>query len=146
MVTRNGHCMCGAVNFTATGVSSEFGACYCDMCRRWNGDRFVGVHVPFGAMQIDGADQITTHKSSDWAERSFCKNCGSNLWYRLTDGPDAGNYSVALGLIDDVTGMTLAREFFVDRKDCLFDLPEGRIQMTTADIHAKYGLSEEASK
>jgi hypothetical protein len=137
--------MCGAVSFTATNVSSEFGACYCEMCRRWNGDRFVGVHVSFEGMQVAGENHIAVHKSSDWADRSFCKTCGSNLWYRLTDGPEAGNYSVALGLFDDVEGMVLAREFFVDRKDCLFELPEDRVQMTTAEINAKYGLSEEAS-
>ncbi|MDP2580163.1 GFA family protein [Shimia thalassica] len=139
MTTRTGHCMCGAVRFTAQNVPSGFGACYCESCRRWSGDRFAGVHVASDDLDVTGADHVTTLQSSAWANRSFCKTCGSSLWYRLTDGPEAGSCSISVGLLDDASGLVLEREFFVDRKDCIHDLPADRIQMTTADITAKYG-------
>lgn len=139
MATRTGQCMCGVVSFTARNVPSGFGACYCDMCRRWAGDRFVGVHVMPQDLQIKGGTDINTIRSSDWAERAFCRRCGSGLWYKLLAGPDAGSTSLSVGLLDDASGMFLAREFFVDRKSCLHALPEGREQMTTAQIMARYG-------
>ncbi len=130
--------MCGAVRFRADNVPSDFGACYCDSCRRWSGDRFVGVHVDTQNLKVFGGADINSVRSSDWAERAFCRHCGSGLWFRITAGPQAGSTSLSVGLMDDVSGMKLAREFYVDRKTCLHELPEDREQMTTQQVEALF--------
>lgn len=134
MSDKTGKCMCGAVSFTARNVPAEFGGCYCDMCRRWAGSRFNGVHVAHDDLQLSGRDHVQVVKSSDWAERAFCNKCGSALWYHLTEGPYANGVSLSVGLFDDPSGMTLKREYYVDRKTCLHQLPENRVQMTEAEV------------
>ena len=126
--------MCGAVSFTATNVPSEFGSCYCDMCKRWTGSRMMGVHVNSDDLVLSGQDAVSTIKSSDWAERAFCNKCGSGLWYRVTEGPYANGVSIPVGLLDDTSDMKLVTEYYVDRKTCAYDFPPERQQLTEAEV------------
>lgn len=135
--------MCGAVTFVARNVPVDFGACNCDMCRRWSGGRWMGVHVGRDDLEISGLDAITTFKSSDWAERAFCAKCGSSLWYHVTQGAYSDVVSIGVGLLDDTSDMTAAREFFVDCKTAAYTFPEDRIQMTKAEVFAMFARLEE---
>lgn len=140
---KTGKCMCGAVTFTAHKVEPNFGACHCDMCRRWSGGRWMGVHIEKSDLEISGEDAITTFKSSDWAERAFCNKCGSNLWYRQTEGPYASGVSIGIGLLDQTDDLKLAREYFVDNQTGAYAFPEDRIQMTEAEVIAMFAPSEQ---
>jgi hypothetical protein len=142
MTDRTGHCLCGAVSFTAKNTGSEFGTCHCKMCQRWAGSSFSGLHVANADLVFSGTEFIGVFKSSDWAERAHCTKCGSALWYRLTDGPFTGSTSVAIGLLDDTQGLTLVREYFVDYRNSANALPEGRKQMTEADMIAMFSSSD----
>lgn len=113
------------------------------MCRRWSGGRWIGVHIEMQDLQLSGAEEIATFKSSDWAERAFCKKCGSNIWYRVTEGPYASGVSIGVGLLDDTDEMKLAREFYVDRQTGAYEFPADRIQMTEAEVIALFAPSEE---
>ena len=42
---RTGHCLCGAVQYTATLPEEGLGACHCEMCRRWTGGPYVSVRT-----------------------------------------------------------------------------------------------------
>ncbi|MFT5430824.1 MAG: hypothetical protein ACI9OJ_001502 [Myxococcota bacterium] len=86
--THQGGCLCGAVRFVATGVKTTHHACHCDTCRGWSGGPFLGCHA--ASVEFEGADNIARYDSSDWAQRGFCKTCGSNLFYFLKP---AGTYS-----------------------------------------------------
>ena len=37
------------------------------------------------AVDFTGASNIARYDSSEWAQRGFCRNCGSNLFYQLKD-------------------------------------------------------------
>ena len=76
-----GHCLCGAVSYKAEDVESHIHACHCSMCRRWNGGPALAASV--GSVSFEGEENISRYASSDWAERGFCKKCGSNLFYFL---------------------------------------------------------------
>lgn len=76
-----GKCLCGAVQFEARDIEKHVHACHCSMCRRWNGGPAMAASV--GAVTFTGEDNIVRYTSSDWAERGFCKQCGSNLFYCL---------------------------------------------------------------
>ena len=55
--------------------------------------------------------------ASELAERAFCNRCGSSLFWRMTaEGPYKGTTSVTLGSLDDRSGVTLVKEWFIDRK------------------------------
>ncbi len=76
-----GQCLCGVVTFEAKDVESHVHACHCPMCRRWNGGPALAVAV--GSVTFAGEANIRRYRSSEWAERGFCKKCGSNLFYFL---------------------------------------------------------------
>lgn len=135
---RNGQCLCGAVGITVTDPAHDLGACHCRMCRRWTGSAFVTLRVPVPALQIRGADQVRAYRSSSWATRSFCGTCGATLWYRADAG---GDYYIAAGLLDDLSGMRLEREIYIDCKPDAFGFAGPTQQMTEAAFLAALGLS-----
>jgi hypothetical protein len=133
---RTGQCMCGAVRFTAKGVSDTFATCHCKTCQRWTGSSFKGVSVPIEGLAFEGRDHIAVFKSSGFAERAHCRSCGSALWYKLTAGPYVGEASIAVGLLDDTDGLVLGHEYFVDRKNSTNEEPGGHKQLTAAQVQA----------
>ncbi|MHA3913490.1 GFA family protein [Halovulum sp. GXIMD14793] len=143
MSDRRGHCLCGAVSFTIQEPKTEFGACHCSMCRQWTGSALLALEVPADKITVSGQDSIAAYRSSDWAERCFCKTCGSKLWYRVTaEGPHQGAYHLAVGLLDDLAGMKLTSEIFIDEKPDGYAFAGPLDQMTGAQVMALYSGEE----
>ena len=141
-----GQCMCGAVSFSARNVPDTFGGCHCKMCQRWAGSALLGVTVQEADLDWAGQENIKRLQSSDWAERAWCDNCGSGLWYRVTaEGPHKGGYEFPIGLFDDASGLRLVREIFVDRKPDAFAFSGDHEMLTQAQAMALYGLTDEGS-
>ncbi len=134
--------MCGAVSFTAADVPSEFGACHCEMCRRWSGSALLALTVKAADVTFAGEAHIRTLQSSDWAERAWCQRCGTGLYYRLTgdSGPGAGTMTMPLGIFDDPDGFTFSNEIFIDCKPDSFAYAGERERLTRAEVMAKYGV------
>lgn len=128
--------MCGAVKYSITTPVSETGACHCSMCRKWSGGVYMGVQVPKGGLDIDGEENLSIYTSSPWAERVFCKVCGSSIFYRVTaPGPMNGEMHVGFGTIDDVEDVALTGELFIDLKPEAYAFAgDGRHQMTEAEV------------
>jgi len=80
-----GSCLCGKVAYSAK-VKTGAGACHCHMCRRWSGGLYMSVHA-LGKVEFQGAENIQNYESSEWAERGFCTQCGSSLYYFLKPRP-----------------------------------------------------------
>lgn len=137
---RNGKCLCGAVSFTIRDLKSDFGACHCKMCQRWAGSAFMGLTVPADTITLKGTENICRYQSSEWAERAWCNKCGSNLWYQVTaEGAHSGAYHMAVGLLDDTTGLEITREYFVDVKMEGLTLAGERKQFDTAAMLEMFG-------
>lgn len=138
MTGRIGKCLCGAVRFELRETGS-FGVCHCEQCRRWAGSALFGVTVPEAAMQVEGAENIRTYRSSEWASRSFCGLCGSGLWYRFDKGVDgAGDYEVPVGLLDDGNGLALKGEIFADEKPDSWALTGEHERLTRSQTMEKF--------
>lgn len=114
MAEHAGKCLCGAVRFTADEAEPHFHACHCSMCRRWSGGPLFVVLA--SGVKFDGEENVARYDSSAWAERAFCKRCGTNLFYRLKK---TDQYYLSVGAFDDPTAFNLAGEIYVDHK------PEG---------------------
>ena len=141
MSERSGGCLCGAVRFTARDVPETYGACHCEMCRRWTGSALLGVTVPQASVTWQGAEHIARFQSSGWAERAFCARCGSGLWYHVTaNSAHAANLELPIGLFDTADGLRLTSEIYIDHKPDSYALAgEGRTLMTRAECVAKFG-------
>lgn len=134
---RTGKCMCGAVRFTAKDLG-EASACHCGMCRRWAGGPWIGVSA--GPIEWQDDEALEVVESSAWAERGFCRKCGSGLFYRITaEGKHQGVTSVSLGALDDPKGIALTKEWFIDRKPDVYALAGDRERVTEAEIMAAFG-------
>lgn len=138
--TRTGGCMCGAVRFEVDLPKPEYGACHCDMCRRWTGSALLGVSVPTQNLRWKDETAIGRIQSTSWAERGFCTRCGSGLFFRVTmDSEWSGNIEIPIGLLDDASGLTMTNEIYIDHKpDSYAYSGEGRTLMTRQDCVEKF--------
>ncbi|HIC79818.1 MAG TPA: GFA family protein [Kiloniellaceae bacterium] len=127
-------CLCGAVKITVSGDHKEVGACHCTMCRRWGGGPALAVDVGKD-VTIEGQDSIGVYHSSDWAERAFCKSCGSNLFYRLLQ---TGDHYLYAGLFDDQDDFAMTAQVFIDEKPDYYAFANETKNMTGAEIFAMY--------
>ncbi|WP_299949993.1 GFA family protein [uncultured Ruegeria sp.] len=135
-----GQCMCGAVTVTATPARDALGACHCDQCRRWTSSMLVTFEAEPGYAALG---PVKTYISSDWAERAFCAECGSSLWYRITlPGDMHGQTQMAAGLFEE-TGSDLKLELYIDKKPQGYAFTGERRQMTKAEVEAMYALPDE---
>ena len=133
-----GRCMCGAITFEAEPAAMAFHACHCDMCRHWTGAAMLAVSVPEGAIRFAGAEHIRAFQSSPWAERAWCDRCGSNLYYRLTEGPLRGTYYVSLGAFDAPEAFAFGSEMYFDQKPASYGFAGERRTLTKAEVEAMY--------
>lgn len=91
-----GGCQCGAVRYVIAPPLIRPSICHCRMCQKAFGSFYaplVGTHdfrLTRGALAI--------FRSSDAAERGFCRDCGTPLSFRNL--PD-GEMNVSIGSLDD---------------------------------------------
>ena len=145
MTKRSGKCLCGGVKFTCTPKPQDDGmhvdACHCGMCRRSVGGPFLGVSLAEPPI-VEDESQLNVYKSSEWAERLFCKTCGSNLFYRMTD---TDFHTVLVGALDDMADAKLTLEIFTDEKPGYYDFAQDTKKMTGAEVMAMFASGESAS-
>ena len=110
-----GGCLCGNVEFSADLPSKWCAHCHCSMCRKSHGAGYV-TWIGFDQGQVRfsrGEDQVTWHESSPGAQRGFCKQCGSSVFFRSERW--AGELHIALGCIDGVVDRQPQANVFFDR-------------------------------
>lgn len=77
-----GGCLCGEIRYRITEPAIDTCFCHCRMCQK-----FTGAPVTAGSTYPVSGVQFTKgepkyFRSSPFAERGFCPNCGSSLTYR----------------------------------------------------------------
>ena len=133
MTTMTGKCLCGAVSFEAKGVETHHHACHCAMCRRWSGGPLFAA--PVESVSFQGEEAIGVYESSTWAERAFCKACGSNLFYRVKQ---TGQHIISIGTFDDTEAFKLVGEIFIDQKPDGYNFAGDLPKKTEAEVFAMF--------
>ncbi|MEM1046870.1 MAG: GFA family protein [Pseudomonadota bacterium] len=133
-VGNRGKCLCGAVTIWVGAAHTDVGICHCAMCRRWGSGPNMAIEVGKDLV-IDGFESITTYRSSEWAERAFCRTCGSNLYYRIVE---EDTYAVCVGLFEEFRGMELKSQIFIDEKPDFYAFANETVTMTGAEVFALY--------
>jgi len=78
-IERTGHCLCGAVRFTARGEPKWVAHCHCESCRRATSAGFA-TYVGYRADAVAWTGEAPRqYHSSPGVTRSFCGNCGSPM-------------------------------------------------------------------
>jgi len=129
-----GHCLCGVVKFTVKTMNNSVDACHCGMCRRWGGGPLMSVSCGKD-VTFEGEENITVYNSSDWAERGFCKLCGSHLFYRLKE---ANDHQLPAGLFESQKNFHFDFQVFTDRKPAFYNFANNTKEMTEAEVIKKF--------
>lgn len=129
-----GSCLCGAVRVLAKTMSADVGVCHCTMCRTWGGGPLFAAECE-SDLQFEGPEHISTFSSSEWAERGFCRTCGTHLFYRLKNG---GHYAIPVGLFDDVEQWQLAEQIFIDQKPSFYSFAQETKLLTGEEVFARF--------
>ena len=135
-----GSCLCGKIKVTVKSMNTHIGACHCGMCRKWSGGPAMvfdcGSDVTFS-----GEEYIKVYNSSDWAERGFCGQCGSHLFYRLKESKQ---HFIPVGLFDDdIDGIVFDHQVFIDDKPKYYDFANKTKNMTGEEVFAQFSSTEE---
>ncbi len=127
-----GHCLCTSVSFEASTAAHDVGVCHCSMCRKWSGGPYIGLDC---GTDVTFTGKLTTFDSSEWAERGFCTNCGTHLYYKFKD---SGQMIMPAGLFDDNQQLHMDHQIFVDEKPAYYDFANQTTNMTGAEVMAMF--------
>lgn len=111
-----GSCLCGAVQFTATPPANWCAHCHCTYCRRANGAPFVTwAGFPEGQVRVvKGEEHLQQFKATPQATRTFCRTCGTQLFFRGERWP--GEIHVTRASLEDGADLVpTAHVFFSDK-------------------------------
>jgi len=110
MTTRTGSCLCGAVRFETTGALRDVVVCHCGMCRKAHGHIGAYTATSRNALRFVEARGLKWYRSSTKAQRGFCSECGSTLFW---DGDGRDMISIAAGALDSPTGLSTSLQIHI---------------------------------
>jgi len=120
-IRASGGCLCGAVRFEVRGELAPPTACHCSQCRQQTGHFYVGANADRAALSLVKQDGLAWYRSSEIAERGFCKTCGATLFW---SADTAKTISIAAGALDPPTGLRIAKHIYVGSKSDYYDVPD----------------------
>jgi hypothetical protein len=92
-----GGCQCGAVRYALLALPTDPHICHCRMCQKAFGSFFAPLTgVPLAAFALTRG-RLSIFRSSDQAERGFCRDCGTPLTFHYI-GRD--RIAVSIGSLD----------------------------------------------
>ncbi|WP_447528543.1 GFA family protein [Vreelandella sp. TE19] len=131
---KHGACLCGNVRLAAKIDNDQVSACHCETCRKWGGGPLLVAEC--GAdVRFEGVEYITTFASSDWAERGFCNQCGTHLFFRLKDG---GFHGIPVGLFKGDNEWTFAEQVFIEQKPAFYSFTQKTRNLTGEQLFTQY--------
>lgn len=131
--THEGKCLCGSVTFTAEIAEKHADVCHCAMCQKWAGG--IAMLVDAVSLSVSENEHLGIYKASEWAERGFCKKCGSSLFWRMQDGSHA---TVSVASLESSEGFTFTKEIFIDEKPDFYSFAQDTDKMTGAEVIAMF--------
>jgi hypothetical protein len=120
-----GRCLCAGVSYRITGPLREIVACHCNQCTRTSGNFVAATSVSASDLNFAAQDTLCWYRSSDAAERGFCRRCGSNLFWRALR---EDTISIMAGTLDPPTNLKIARHIFVASKSDFYEITDAAPQ------------------
>jgi len=108
-----GGCQCGALRYEWLETPSHSSVCYCRMCQKASGQPFMGLTGGKWEHLRWTHGTLAIFKSSNMAERGFCRDCGTPLTY-MFEG--TGEISVAINSLDDPEAAPPTRQYGIEGK------------------------------
>jgi hypothetical protein len=121
----NGHCECGLVRYEIGGDIKDFSHCHCSQCRRLHGAAFA----TFAAVSRDefrylsGESALKVYASSEFNDRVFCAECGSNILVDAKQDPDL--LYVCMGTVDGDPACPTGYHEYAGSKAAWYEITDG---------------------
>ena len=125
-------CLCGAVSLE-TAENRELHACHCGKCRTWAVARLL-LWPPGARNHRQRAHRALS--ASEWAQRCFCKHCGTHLFVQV-----GNDYYINAGLFADNAGFETTSQIFIDCKAPYYDLANDTPKLTEAEFLEMVGAA-----
>ena len=109
MTEATGSCLCGAVRYAVAGPLRPVSYCHCSQCRRTSGHYVAATACNTEHLQMQNDEGLHWYRSSPDAERGFCSQCGSSLFWRSGRGQEI---SIMAGTLDTPTGLEAEEHIF----------------------------------
>jgi len=118
----HGHCGCGSVKFTVKAPLTNVVWCHCTKCQRFHGGPGAYASAPRGALSFQRRDGLAWWDASPTAQRGFCRQCGSSLFF--SDSNEA-TISICPGALLSPTGLKSRAHIFIGSKPDWYDVKDG---------------------
>lgn len=83
-----------------------------------------------------GSEHIAHYQSSEWAQRCFCRHCGTHLFVQV-----GNDYYINAGLFADNAGFETTSQIFIDCKAPYYDLANDTPKLTEAEFLEMVGAA-----
>ena len=130
-----GQCLCGAVQMVGKG-QPEIEVCHCGMCQHWHGGPAMVANFSGGVQIVSGEGNIAIYESSDWAERQFCKTCGSTLFYRFKSSETY--HSGLAGMFELPKGLAVHEHIYVDEQPDYYAFNDTAPRLTGEEVVQRF--------
>lgn len=97
-----GRCLCGKTTYSADAEPTQTFNCHCKDCQRQTGSAFASaIAIDDSTFQAAGHIGTFRHLGGSGAtiDRSFCKECGSPLFSKISERP--GMVYIKVGTLND---------------------------------------------
>lgn len=123
--SQKGGCLCGVIRYRVAGQLQKSAAayCHCKLCQRSTGAPVVAwVTVPAEALSVlHGTPKA--YLSSPKAVREFCSDCGTQLFFRYTEGP--AEVDITIASLDDSASIAPTYHIWTSSQLPWFDIDDG---------------------
>lgn len=117
--TGSGKCACGAITYKTFAPLRDSISCHCESCRRWTGHFLSATACLTDKLVINGKESLTWFAASDFAQRGFCKHCGSSLFWQHKDRDTT---SITSGTLNMPTGIKEIKHIYLEEKSDYYTL------------------------
>ena len=123
---KTGSCLCGAVKYEVTGSLRDVIACHCQQCRKQTGNYMSATGAQDTDLRITEARALKWYRSSEKAQRGFCSECGSVLFWK---GRGTDYTAITAGSLDGPTGLKLEGHIFCDNAGDYYEIAGGEYKL-----------------
>lgn len=116
-----GACLCGGVQFELKGDLRPVINCHCSQCLKTHGNFAAYTQVAEDDLSFVSERTLSWFRSSDTAQRGFCHQCGSSLFWSRDE---SNGVSVSAGVLDQPTGLKTVSHIFVDSRGDYYDISD----------------------
>ena len=116
-----GGCLCGNVRYEVRGALRGVINCHCTMCQKLHGCYGAHTKALKANIKVTNNQGLAWYKTSDIAQRGYCRDCGSSLFWAPFDYDATG---ILAGSLDNPTNVATIGHIFTGEKSDFYQIDD----------------------